>query len=56
MAKRRIGGAGYRTVRCTGTALASRLDGRTVVNAQAQPVPHGWAGLALTTVVTVAVG
>ncbi|MEJ8277435.1 hypothetical protein [Pseudonocardia spirodelae] len=45
----------YRTVRYTGDAYASRRDGTTVVNAQAQPVARGWAGLALTSVVTNAV-
>ncbi|RTL68297.1 MAG: hypothetical protein EKK42_10970 [Pseudonocardiaceae bacterium] len=48
--------AGGATVRYTGTAYASRLDGRTVANAQAEPVARGWAGLALTSVVTDAVG
>ena len=46
----------YRTVRYTGDAYASRRDGTTVVNAQAQPVARGWAGLALTSVVTNTVG
>lgn len=45
----------YRTIRYTGDAYASRRDGTTVVNAQAQPVARGWAGLALTSVVTNAV-
>ncbi|MFP5068498.1 hypothetical protein ACLFMI_02360 [Pseudonocardia nantongensis] len=45
----------FRTVRYTGDAYASRRDGTTVVNAQAQPVARGWAGLALTSVVSNAV-
>lgn len=45
----------YRTVRYTGDAYASRRDGTTVVNTQAQPVARGWAGIALTSVVTNAV-
>lgn len=45
----------YRTVRYTGDAYASSRDGATVVNAQAQPVARGWAGLALTSVVINAV-
>jgi hypothetical protein len=46
----------YRTVRYTGDAYASRLDGDVVVNAQAQLVLRGAAGLALTSLVTTAVG
>lgn len=46
----------YRTVRYTGDAYASRLDGTVVINAQAQPVLRGAAGLALTSLVTNAVG
>lgn len=46
----------YRTVRYTGDAYASRQDGTNVVNAQATPVLRGWAGLALTSAVTNAVG
>jgi hypothetical protein len=42
----------YRTVRYTGEAYTSRRDGTVVVNAQAQPVARGWAGLALTSIVT----
>lgn len=45
----------YRTVRYTGGVYASRRDGTTVVNAQAQPVVRGSAGLTLTSVVTAAV-
>jgi hypothetical protein len=45
----------YRTVRYTGGAYTSRRDGTVVVNAQAQPVARGWAGLALTSIVTNAV-
>lgn len=45
----------YRTVRYTGDAYASRRDRTAVVNAQAQPVARGWAGLVLTGVVTNAV-
>ena len=42
----------YRTVRYTGDAFASRLDGPVVINAQAEPVARGWAGLALTSIAT----
>ncbi len=42
----------YRSVRYTGDAYASRRDGTVIVNAQAQPVARGWAGLALTSVAT----
>lgn len=45
----------YRTVRYTGAAYASDRNGTVVVNAQAEPVARGWAGLALATVVTNAV-
>lgn len=45
----------YRTVRYTGDAYASRRNDAIVVNAQAQPVARGWAGLALTSIVTNAV-
>jgi hypothetical protein len=45
----------YRSVRYTGSAYASRLDGRIVVNAQAEPVARGWTGLALSTVVSNAI-
>lgn len=46
----------YRTVRFTGDAYASRIDGTVVTNAQAQPVLRGATGLALTSLVTNAVG
>ncbi|MFR9807391.1 hypothetical protein ACL02T_34630 [Pseudonocardia sp. RS010] len=42
----------YRTVRYTGDAYASRRDGPVVINAQAEPVARGWAGLALTSIAT----
>ena len=42
----------YRTVRYTGDVYTSRRDGTVVVNAQAQPVARGWAGLAFTSIVT----
>jgi hypothetical protein len=45
----------YRSVRFTGDFYASRREGTVVVNAQAQPVARGGAGLALTSVVTNAV-
>lgn len=48
-------GGKYQTVRYTGAAYASRQNGTVVVNAQAEPVARGWAGLALATVVTNAV-
>jgi hypothetical protein len=41
----------YRSVRFTGDIYASARDGTAVVNAQAQPVARGWAGIALTTIV-----
>ena len=44
----------YRSVRYTGDVYASRRDGPVVVNAQAQPVARGGAGLALTSLVTAA--
>ncbi|MDN5747604.1 MAG: hypothetical protein L0H64_03665, partial [Pseudonocardia sp.] len=45
----------YRSVRFTGDFYASNRDGTVVVNAQAQPVARGWAGVALTAVVNDAV-
>jgi hypothetical protein len=42
-------------VRFTGQAYASRLDGDTVTNAQAQPVAPGLIGRRLTEIVTNAV-
>lgn len=46
----------YRRVRFTGQAYASRRDGDTVTNAQAQPVAPGPIGRRLTEIVTNAVG
>lgn len=46
----------FRRVRFTGQAYASRRDGDTVTNAQAQPVAPGPIGRRLTEIVTNAVG
>ncbi|MGH3874240.1 MAG: hypothetical protein ACRDSR_22520 [Pseudonocardiaceae bacterium] len=45
----------YRRVRFTGEFYASDRDGTVVVNAQAQPVVRGLAGVVLTTIATDAV-